>query len=194
MYQIFVRSFRDSNGDGIGDLNGIREQLDYVQSLGANTIWLTPHYPSTTYHGYDVVDYKAVNPEFGTLDDFKALTAEMKKRGMHLFVDFVANHSSSAHPFFKDAYKNPASKYTTWYHFRDAKNETYDSFAGVKELPEWNHDNPDVNTYLIDSALFWLDAGADGLRCDYAKNISADFWQALRQAVKAKYPRRRDLR
>jgi glycosidase len=188
MYQIFPRSFYDTNGDGIGDLNGIREKLDYIQSIGVNTIWITPHYPATTYHGYDVADYTGVHPDFGTLDDFKALLAEMKLRDMKLLIDYVANHSSNAHPFFKDAYANPASPYTTWYRFENAGNTAYASFAGVPELPVWNHDNPEVRQYLIDAALFWLDLGVNGLRADVAKGPPLAFWEALREQVKAKHP------
>jgi glycosidase len=188
IYEIFPRSFYDTNGDGIGDLNGIRQKLDYVQGLGVNTIWLTPHYPSVSYHGYDVVDYFQVNPQFGTLDDFKALTAEMKRRNMRLIVDFVANHSSNAHPFFKSAYKNPASKYTSWYRFGDKANTVYESFFGTGYLPDWNTDNPEVRDYLINAALFWLSLGADGIRCDYALGVEPPFWRELRTRVKAKYP------
>lgn len=188
VYEIFPRSFYDTNNDGIGDLNGVRQKLDYIQSLGANTIWLTPFYPSTTYHGYDVTDYFKVNPQLGTLDDFKALTAEMKRRNMHLIVDFVANHSSDGHPFFKAAYKNPTSRYTQWYHFRDKQNTVYDSFFGVPNLPDWNTDNPEVREYLFNAALFWLNLGADGLRCDYALGVEAPFWAELRQRVKQRYP------
>jgi glycosidase len=188
VYQIFPRSFRDSDGDGIGDLNGITQQLDYIQSLGANTLWLTPFYPSATYHGYDVADYVSVNPEFGDEEDFKNLAAEAHARGMKVLVDFVANHSSDTHPYFKDALGNPQSQYTSWYRFNDQGNLTYDSFFGIANLPEWNHGNQEVNEYLIDAALHWLDLGADGLRADYAKGVEPEFWQALRQRVKAAHP------
>ena len=188
IYQIFPRSFYDSNGDGIGDLRGIAQKLDYVQSLGVNTIWLNPFYPSTTYHGYDVVDYFNVNPQLGTLDDFKFLAGEIKKRGMRLIVDYVANHSSNGHPFFKDAYKNPESKYTRWYHFTDQSNTQYESFFGAENLPDWNTDNPEVAEYLISAAQFWLGLGADGIRCDYALGVGARFWEQLRAEVKAKHP------
>ena len=188
IYQIFPRSFYDSNGDGIGDLRGMAQKLDYVQSLGANTIWLNPHYPSDSYHGYDVNDYLSVNPQFGTLDDFKFLVSEMHTRKMRLVVDFVANHSGSSHPFFKDAYKNPSSKYTSWYRFADAANTTYDTFFGSQNLPRWNHENPAVRKYLIDAALYWLDLGVDGLRFDYVLGLNEVFVREARQAIKAKKP------
>ncbi len=188
LYQVFVRSFYDADGDGVGDLRGLQQKLDYIQSLGVNTIWLNPHYPSRTYHGYDVTDYRAVNPQFGTLDDFKALVGEIKRRGMHLIVDFVANHASKGHPFFQDAYGNPRSPYTRWFLFKDANNLSYDSFYGVADLPEWNHSNREVNAYLIGAAEFWLDLGVDGLRADYARGVERWFWEDLRKAVKAKHP------
>ncbi len=188
LYQVFLRSFYDSDGDGVGDLRGLQQKLDYIQSLGANTIWLNPHYPSLTYHGYDVADYKAVNPQFGTLDDFKALVGEIQRRNMHLIVDFVANHASKGHPFFQDAYGNPGSRYTKWFLFKDANNLSYDSFYGIADLPEWNHSNREVNAYLIGAAEFWLDLGVDGLRADYARGVERWFWEDLRKAVKAKNP------
>ncbi|MCX7939919.1 MAG: alpha-amylase family glycosyl hydrolase, partial [Thermoflexales bacterium] len=188
LYQIFPRSFYDSNGDGVGDLNGIRQKLDYIQSLGVDTLWLNPHYPATSYHGYDVANYLDVHPELGTLEDFKALLAELKQRNMRLLVDFVANHTSLAHPFFKDAYLNPASPYTDWFLFQDAQNRTFASFFGTGYLPEWNHSNKAVRKYLIDAALFWLDLGVDGLRCDYARGVEHWFWRELRAAVKARHP------
>lgn len=188
LYEIFPRSFRDSDGDGVGDLKGVMQQLDYIQSLGATAIWLTPFYPSNTYHGYAVSDYLAVNSQFGTEQDFDALAAEMRKRGMKLIVDFVANHSSNAHPFFKDAYQNPASQYTNWYLFQDKNNTTYKSFFGVAELPEWNLENPKVVEYLTQAALFWLERGADGLRLDYALGVERPVWKQISQTIKAKHP------
>ncbi|MCS6773221.1 MAG: alpha-amylase family glycosyl hydrolase [Anaerolineae bacterium] len=188
IYQIFPRSFYDTNGDGVGDLNGIRQKLDYIQSLGVNTLWLNPHYPSTTYHGYDVEDYFSVHPELGTLDDFRALLDDLKARNMRLIVDYVANHASREHPFFKDAYGNPASPYAQWFAFKDERNLTYESFFGTGYLPEWNHTYKPVREYLIKAAQFWLDLGVDGLRCDYARGVEHWFWRELRATVKAAHP------
>ena len=100
-YEIFVRSFRDSDGNGIGDFNGITEQLDYLQELGVKGLWLMPINPSPSYHGYDVTDYYAVNPDYGTLDDFKHLLEEAHKRDIKIIIDLVLNHTSSQHPWFQ---------------------------------------------------------------------------------------------
>ncbi len=102
-YEIFVRSFRDSDGNGIGDFNGITEKLDYLQSLGVKGLWLMPINPSPSYHGYDVTDYYAVNPDYGTMEDFKRLIDEAHKRDMKVIIDLVLNHTSSQHPWFESA-------------------------------------------------------------------------------------------
>src|SRR5262249_11570293 len=122
LYQIFVRSFYDSNGDGIGDLRGILQKLDYIQSLGANTLWLTPIFASPSYHGYDTTDYYAVNPDFGTKQDLSDLIAGVHSRGMHILLDYVASHTSSQFPYFKLALTNPSSPYSSWYIWTDKKN------------------------------------------------------------------------
>jgi glycosidase len=113
-YEIFVRSWVDTNGDGIGDLNGVTAKLDYLQSLGVSGIWLMPINPSPSYHGYDVTDYRGINPEYGTLADFDHLLAEAHKRGIRIIMDLVINHSSNEHPWFKAA-RDPASPYHDWY-------------------------------------------------------------------------------
>ena len=106
-YEIFVRSFYDTDGNGIGDFNGITQKLDYLQQLGINAIWLMPIHPSPSYHGYDVINYYAVNPQYGTMEDFKNLLREAHKRGIHIIIDLVLNHTSSEHPFFVDANSSP---------------------------------------------------------------------------------------
>src|SRR5688572_14316724 len=102
-YEIFVRSFYDTDGNGIGDFNGITQKLDYLESLGITAIWLMPIHPSPSYHGYDVINYYNVNTEYGSMDDFKNLLNELHKRNLHLIIDLVINHTSSEHPWFKDA-------------------------------------------------------------------------------------------
>jgi alpha-amylase len=120
-YEIFVRSFYDSNGDGIGDLNGVTAKLDYLQQLGVGGIWLMPINSSPSYHGYDVTDYRAVNPDYGTLDDLKKLTDEAHKRGIKVIMDLVVNHTSVENPWFKEAMADPNSPYRSWYHFANVE-------------------------------------------------------------------------
>src|SRR5205814_5213868 len=128
-YEIFVRSFYDSNGDGIGDLNGVTQKLDYINDgnpatrsdLGATCIWLMPVAQSPSYHGYDVSNYYRVAPDYGTNEDFKRLVAEAHRRGIHVLVDMVLNHASSEHPYFQDALRNPDSPYRSWFRWSSTK-------------------------------------------------------------------------
>ncbi|MHB8627144.1 MAG: alpha-amylase family glycosyl hydrolase [Aggregatilineales bacterium] len=196
MYSVFVRSFRDSNGDGIGDLQGVIDGLDYIQSLGVNTIWLLPVFKSPSYHGYDVSDYNTVNSDYGTNDDLLRLIREVHKRHMHILLDYVVNHTSNQHPYFKDAYGNPNSQYAEFYHWLNPEHTQYQSFADVKEMPTLNYDSPKVRQFAIDIALHWMDplgngdlsAGVDGYRCDDAVGPPHDFWAQLRTAMTAKNP------
>ena len=120
-YEIFVASFQDSGSDGIGDLQGVIDRLDYLQSLGVRQIWLMPIHPSPSYHKYDVLDYYAVDPSYGTLDDFDRLTAACKERGIRVILDLVLNHSSSSHPWFlaacDDKFFSRTGETTDWYVF-----------------------------------------------------------------------------
>ena len=127
-YEIFVRSFRDSDGDGIGDFNGITEKLDYLQELGVKGLWLMPINPSPSYHGYDVTDYYAVNPEYGTMDDFKRLLDEAHKRDIKLIMDLVLNHTSAQHPWFKEALTS-GSEYHDWYKWSETDPGTRGSWG-----------------------------------------------------------------
>src|SRR5690606_23499663 len=110
-YEIFVQSFADSDGDGIGDLNGVTQKLDYLHDLGVRGLWLMPINPSPSYHKYDVTDYYGIHPDYGSLEDFKHLLAEAHKRDMHVIMDFVINHSAREHPWFQEAMKDPNSQY-----------------------------------------------------------------------------------
>ena len=179
-YEIFVRSYCDSNGDGIGDFNGITSKLDYLQNLGITGLWLMPINPSPSYHGYDVTDYYAVNPQYGTLADFKNLVAEAHARGIRVIIDLVLNHTSSQHPFFIDANNNPQSPYRDWYIWSDSNPGNhwfsgnigfYYAFFG-SEMPDLNYKNPAVTTEMDNVVRYWLkDIGIDGFRVDAVKDL-----------------------
>ncbi len=178
-YEIFVRSFNDSNGDGIGDFNGITQKLDYLQELGINAIWLMPIHPSPSYHGYDVLNYYAVNPQYGTMDDFKNLLTEAHKRNVKIIIDFVPNHTSSQHPFFVDANSSSDSKYRDWYvwsnesgsHWHQGNGGYYYGYFWGG-MPDLNFRNPDVTKQMFEVTRYWLkDIGIDGFRVDAAKHL-----------------------
>lgn len=189
-YEIFVRSFNDSDGDGIGDFNGITQKLDYLTSLGINAIWLMPINPATSYHGYDVTNYYAVNPEFGSMEDFQTLLAEAEKRGIRIILDLVLNHTSSEHPWFVDANSNPESPYRGWYLWADSypgyngpfgtawhgsKSGGY--YYGVfwSGMPDLNYTNPEVTAEMHEVTRYWLqDIGVHGFRIDAARHLIED--------------------
>lgn len=202
-YEIFVRSFADSDGDGIGDLNGITAKLDYLQNLGIEALWLMPINPSPSYHKYDVTDYKAIHPDYGTMEDFKNLLAEAHKRGIRVVIDLVINHTSDQHPWFLEAKKGPDNPYRDYYVWADydsiadqiAKKEitldsdnvtqwhapdgdkTQDHYYGffVGQMPDLNYDNPKVREEMFEIGRFWLqEIGVDGFRLDAAKHIYPD--------------------
>lgn len=188
-YEIFVRSFYDSNGDGIGDLKGITEKLDYIKSLGVNGIWLMPITDSPSYHGYDVIDFNKVNPKYGTMEDFKKLTEEAHKRGIKVIMDFVINHTSNKHPWFVEASSSKDSKYRDYYLWADEntnlkelndqqnrnawnKSSTGYFYAEFWEgQPDLNYDNKLVREEIKKSAKLWIESGLDGFRIDAARHI-----------------------
>ena len=191
-YQIFVRAFADSDGDGIGDLNGITENLDYLESLGISGLWLLPIHPSPSYHGYDVTDYYGINPDYGTMEDFETLVDEANARGIKVVMDLVVNHGSSEHPWFKDALENEESEYKDYFVFADADDTSYDfnaspidgkawHSAGNRKyfgafwggMPDWNASNQLVRDEFKKIGEFWLDKGVDGFRLDAAKYMYA---------------------
>ncbi|MGL4335554.1 MAG: alpha-amylase family glycosyl hydrolase [Turicibacter sp.] len=191
-YEIFVRSFADSNGDGIGDLNGVTDNLDYLVDLGIKGIWLMPINPSPSYHGYDVTDYYNINPQYGTLEDFENLIKEANDRGIKIVMDLVLNHASSEHPWFVESKKDQKSPYSDYFIWADANDTTYDFNASPIEgkawfksgerryfgafwdgMPDWNASNPEVREEFINIGKFWLDLGVDGFRLDAAKYMYA---------------------
>jgi oligo-1,6-glucosidase len=189
-YQIYPRSFKDSNGDGIGDLRGILEKLDYLKALGVDALWLSPIYDSPNDdNGYDIRDYRKIMAEFGTMKDFEALLAGIHEKGMRLIMDLVVNHTSDEHEWFQKAVEEPDSTYGNYYIFRDAPNNWTSWFGGSawryiekrgkyalhlfsQKQPDLNWDKPDVRREVGDIVRWWLQKGVDGFRMDVANLIS----------------------
>lgn len=196
VYQIWPRSFKDSDGDGIGDLNGVIEKLDYIKSLNVDAIWFSPIYPTPNAdYGYDISDYKNINPEYGDLETFKKLLDEAHKRGLRVFMDLVVNHTSDEHEWFKESLKGKDNPYHDYYFWRKGKgdkkppnnwlscfeggaweyNEDLDEYylhVFAKKQPDLNMDNPKVREEVKSIMRFWLDMGVDGFREDVITYIS----------------------
>jgi alpha-glucosidase len=198
IYQVYPRSFQDSNGDGIGDLQGIRSRLDYLVALGIDAIWISPFFPSPMADfGYDISDYCGVDPIFGTLGDFDRLIADAHERGVRVILDFVPNHTSDRHPWFAESCSGRSSPKRDWYIWRDPapgggppNNWTsnfggsaweYDELSGqyyyhafLKAQPDLNWRNPQVRAAMMDALRFWLAHGVDGFRVDVIWHLIKD--------------------
>lgn len=196
-YQIYPKSFLDTNGDGIGDLRGIISKLDYLKKLGIDIIWLSPIYKSPFIdQGYDIADYYVIAEEFGTMEDFDELLAEAKKRDMYIIMDLVINHCSDQHEWFQKALADPEGEYADYFYFREGKNgnppSNYRSYFGgscwepvpgtdkyyfhmfAKEQPDLNWENPKLRQKLYKMINWWLDKGLAGFRIDAIINIKKD--------------------
>lgn len=190
-YEIFVRAFADSNGDGIGDLNGLTAKLDYLKSLGVSGLWLMPINPTPSYHGYDVTDYYGINPQYGTAADFQRLLSEAHKRGISVIIDLVINHTSDQHPWFTAA-ADPKNPKHDWYSWSTATTDLgaisatdtpawhalgSQHYLGIfaRDMPDLNYDNPAVRDEMIRLGRYWLEHGVDGFRLDAAQHIYFDF-------------------
>ncbi|MDE3105953.1 MAG: alpha-glucosidase [Acidobacteriota bacterium] len=207
IYEIYPRSFQDSNGDGIGDLNGITQRLDYLQSLGIDAIWISPCYPSPQVDfGYDISDYEKIDPQYGTLADFDRWVAEAKKHNIRIIMDMVMNHTSDKHPWFVQSAASRTNPKADWYVWRDPKGYTADGkpippnnwisgFGGsawqwsperkqfyyhefYRQQPDLNWRNPEVEKAMFDTVRFWLDRGVAGFRFDAIPTLFED--EALR--------------
>ena len=202
IYEIYPRSFQDSNGDGIGDLNGITQRLDYLQALGVDAIWLSPIYPSPQVDfGYDISDYKNIDPAYGNLADFDRLVAEAKKRNIRIIMDMVMNHTSDQHKWFIESASSKTNPKRDWYIWRDGKSGgtppnnppnnwtsifghsawQYDPKTGqyyyhrfYPQQPDLNWRNPEVEKAMFESVRFWLDRGVAGFRLDAIPTLFED--------------------
>lgn len=224
-YEIFVRSFADSDADGIGDLPGLTAHLDALNDgdaattsdLGIDTIWLMPIYPSPSYHGYDITDYRAVNPEYGTLADFEAFVEAAHSRGIRVVLDLVINHSSELHPWFVSAQEGPQSEFRNYYHWQDdnpgwrrpwdrreiwyEKNNSYYYGLFGDDIPDLNLGEPAVEDEIFETMKTWAERGVDGFRVDAARHLFESsegdvsdqpethaFIQRLRERLHAEHP------
>lgn len=192
IYQIYPRSFADSNGDGIGDLQGIISKLDYLANLGVDVLWLSPIFQSPNAdNGYDISDYQAIMPEFGTMADFDALLAGVHERGMRLILDLVVNHSSDEHRWFQESRNRKDNPYRDYYIWRDTPNNWQSFFSGsawqfdettgehylhlfARKQPDLNWENPVLRQEIYHMMRFWLDKGVDGFRMDVIPFLSKD--------------------
>lgn len=187
-YEIFVRSFYDSDEDGLGDLNGVTSKLDYItDQLGADGIWLMPIMPSPTYHKYDVTDYYSIDPQYGNMDDFDQLIAKAHSLDVKIIIDLVLNHTSNLHPWFQHAvtalWEGEESKYIGYYNFtlenpgqgyNKITDQYYYECRFVSGMPDLNLDNADVRSEMLAIAEFWLDKGVDGFRLDAVTSFYTD--------------------
>ena len=200
-YQIYPKSFKDSNGDGVGDLKGITEKLDYLQDLGIDILWLSPIYKSPFIdQGYDISDYYAIDPIFGTMEDMEELIAEGKKRGISIIMDLVVNHCSSHHEWFQKALADPDGPYADYFYFIESDKEpnNWESYFGGsvwepvpgtnkyylhsfhKDQPDLNWQNPVLREEIYKMINWWLDKGIAGFRIDAIINIKNDLeWRSL---------------
>ncbi len=175
-YEIFVRSFYDSNGDGIGDLNGVKAKLPYIADMGYKTIWLMPIFPSMSYHGYDVTDYYNVNDDYGTLEDFDSLISEAKKHNIDIMLDMVLNHCSLQNPYFADAFadykagKTGEGSKADWFNFGSTGDHVYQGIRYESKfdanMPDFNLDSEGVRAEMENIVKFWIDRGVKGFRLD----------------------------
>ena len=223
IYQIYPRSFLDTNGDGVGDLEGIRQKLDYLQELGVRGIWLSPIYPSPLYDfGYDISNYHDIDPVFGNLDTFKNLVREAEQRDIAVIMDMVLNHSSHLHPWFIESRSSRDNPKRDWYIWKDPRpgmlpfskpypNNWMAAFGGhawtwdektgqyylhlfTKEQPDLNWRNPEVQKAMLQEMQFWLDLGVKGFRLDVINYLIKDAqFRNNPYRLRLTYPRRHDL-
>jgi cyclomaltodextrinase / maltogenic alpha-amylase / neopullulanase len=198
IYQVFADRFFNTSGDFPkvedkpslkcnGTLRGITTQLDHLAELGVNCLWLTPIFPSPSYHGYDATSFFEINPRLGTKDDFKELIEGAHARGIRILLDFVPNHWSNQHPTFIEATQNPDSEFVKWYTFEHWPDK-YKTFFHVKTLPQINLRYAPARQHVLDAAKYWLDFGVDGFRVDYCIGPTPDFYAEFRRVTRTTKP------
>jgi cyclomaltodextrinase / maltogenic alpha-amylase / neopullulanase len=195
VYQIMIDRFAgcgsgDGNTPGFlgGNINGITDKLGYLKALGINTLWLSPFYQTSAYHGYHVTDFMTVEPNFGTREDLKALIKKAGDNGMRIIADFVPNHCSRHHPFFLEAQKDKGSNFHKWFTFIKWPHD-YLCFLDVEALPKLNLDHPETRDHIIAAAKYWLSMGIDGFRLDHVMGPKHAFWKYFRREIKTEFPR-----
>jgi len=195
IYQILIDRFAgfktkdgwDKPGFLGGNIKGIIEKIPYLRDLGVNTIWISPFYKCSAYHGYHITDFYSVEPHFGTQTDLKKLITMIHKNDMRIIADFVPNHCSNQHPFFLDAQKNKNSEYIKWFYFKRWPDE-YLCFLSIRDIPKINLNHEPACDHIINAAKHWLNLGFDGYRLDHVIGPSHRFWKTFRKKIKAEYP------
>ncbi len=170
-----------------GTIRGIIKKLPYLQDLGVTTIWISPFYKTSAYHGYHITDFYQVEPHFGSLEDIQHLIREIHKRDMQIIADFVPNHCSREHPYFQHAQLHKKSEYHDWFYFTRWPDD-YLCFLSIKDLPKLNLKNPTTRDHIIDAACYWLGFGFDGFRLDHVIGPDRLFWQEFSTNIKKQYP------
>ena len=195
IYQILIdrfAGFPDTTGWDLpeflgGTLQGVIDKLPYLEELGVDAIWLTPHYQCSAYHGYHVTDYFSVDPHFGSNEDFEELVSAVHAVGMRIIIDYVPNHCSRMHPFFQQAIADRSSEYVNWFYFRTWPDE-YLRFLSIDEIPKLNLSYTPVRRYIVDAMRFWLSMGVDGVRLDHVIGPSHNFWEYFTGKIRKEFP------
>lgn len=170
-----------------GTIRGIIDKLPYLLDLGVTTLWMSPFYQTSAYHGYHITDFYQVDPHYGTLEDLKELIHQAHTHDLHIIADFVPNHCSTKHPFFQQAQHDKNSPYNDWFYFTDWPDH-YLCFLSVQEIPKLNLDNPPTREHIINAATYWLSLGLDGFRLDHVIGPSHRFWRRFHHEIKDQFP------
>ena len=194
VYHIMIDRFagfgpgnRNTPGFLGGNLKGVTEKLGYLKALGINTLWLSPFYETSAYHGYHITNFMKVEPNFGKREDLRELIKKAGDNGMRIIADFVPNHCSRHHPFFLEAQKDKGSNFFKWFTFIKWPHD-YLCFLDVKDLPKLNLDTPETRDHILDAAKYWLSMGIDGFRLDHVIGPKHAFWNYFRKEIKAEFP------